>query len=219
MHSFKFNKNKKVTAYVVLPLLIALLAYFLAGAILYTTCRPLFSIFGLLYGKENAYTTQTSLYSPATRQRGTIGQSQITYPKQDTHYAKIKLPGTDKSEDLYYGDSDYVLKKGIGQYSGTLLPGYNSPILLAGHNNTYFNNLKKIKKGQVVEITTYYGIYKYKVIKTAVKKSDDKSAYDLLQNKEQLIMYTCYPFDMLGITNDRFYVYADLISGPEIVDD
>ncbi|MDF2568387.1 MAG: hypothetical protein K0R90_1843, partial [Oscillospiraceae bacterium] len=43
-------------------------------------------------------------------------------------------------------------------------------------------------------------------------------AYDLSQKKEQLILYTCYPFNTLGLTSKRFFVYADKISGPQIVD-
>jgi sortase A len=32
-------------------------------------------------------------------------------------------------------------------------------------------------------------------------------------------MYTCYPFDELGLTNDRFYVYAEYVSGPQVKSD
>lgn len=212
------RKSKKVTAYIVLPLLIALVTYFFAGVVLYTTCRPVFSVLSLLYGKDSAYTSKESLYSPSTSQRGNISAGQIEYPSEGTHYAKIQLPHTNKSADLYYGDTDEVLKKGIGQFTGTLIPGYGSPILLAGHNNTYFGNLKSIKKGDEVVITTSYGVFTYQVTKTAVKNCYDNTAYDLMQDKEQLIMYTCYPFGQLGLTNDRFYVYAEKVSGPNIVD-
>ena len=29
-------------------------------------------------------------------------------------------------------------------------------------------------------------------------------------------MYTCYPFDELGLTDYRFFVYAELVSGTPI---
>jgi sortase A len=29
-------------------------------------------------------------------------------------------------------------------------------------------------------------------------------------------MYTCYPFDELGLTDQRFFVYAKYVSGPQI---
>ena len=71
--------------------------------------------------------------------------------------------------------------------------------------------------GDIVTITTSYGVFEYQVTDMQVKSSTDKSAYDLKQDKEQLILYTCYPFDMLGLTPNRYFVYADKISGPSIV--
>ena len=37
----------------------------------------------------------------------------------------------------------------------------------------------------------------------------------LLMN-ENLILYTCYPFDALGFTPNRYFVYASYTSGPEL---
>ena len=74
--------------------------------------------------------------------------SQIEFPVYGAHYASIQLPGTDEAEDLYFGDSNAVLKKGIGQYMGSFLPGYGSPILLSGHNNTYFHAPEKCEGGR-----------------------------------------------------------------------
>ena len=55
-------------------------------------------------------------------------------------------------------------------------------------------------------------------IEMCIRDRDD-TAYDLLQDKEQLIMYTCYPFEMLvGITKqERLFVYADKISGLSLI--
>ena len=50
-----------------------------------------------------------------------------------------------------------------------------------------------------------------------IAKATDTQAYDLLQNKEQLILFTCYPVEGLGEKEDRFFVYADKISGPTVV--
>ena len=37
---------------------------------------------------------------------------------------------------------------------------------------------------------------------------------DFSREDENLILYTCYPFDAMGFTPDRFFVYARYISGP-----
>ena len=37
---------------------------------------------------------------------------------------------------------------------------------------------------------------------------------DFTRTDENLILYTCYPFDALGFTPNRFFVYAKYVSGP-----
>lgn len=145
--------------------------------------------------------------------------SQIEMPKFGTHYAMLSFDRTGTELPLYFGDNKKILKKGAGQYIGSFIPGYNRPILIAGHNNTHFNTLKELQISDIVTITTNYGIYKYKIFDTKVTKADDDSAYDLSLKKEQLILYTCFPFDIVGFTDQRYFVYADKISGPEIIFD
>jgi sortase A len=146
-----------------------------------------------------------------------ILQSQIEMPKFGTYYAMLSFDSIGTDLPLYFGDSKQILKKGAGQYIGSFIPGYNRPILIAGHNNTYFNTLKELQISDIVTITTNYGIYKYKIYDTKVTDADDDSAYDLSLKKEQLILYTCYPFDIVGFTDQRYFVYAEKISGPEII--
>ena len=214
------KKHKRLMGFIVIPLIFAFLSYILLFTVLSPMMKPVFSIFQLMSSEKGAdfYSLPESIYSPSSISEGTVSLSQIEFPVYGAHYASIQLPGTDEAEDLYFGDSNAVLKKGIGQYMGSFLPGYGSSILLTGHNNTYFHNLKNVKEGDVFTITTSYGVYEYKVTGTAIKTRTDKTAYDLNQQKEQLILYTCYPFNALGLTSQRYFVYADKISGPEIVD-
>ena len=119
---------------------------------------------------------------------------------------------------LFFGDDDVALRNGVGIYAGSFIPGYGGTILIAGHNNTYFNGLKNASKGQIVKIKTSYGNYQYRINDIAVKKATDGSAYDLSAPRENLIMYTCYPFDELGLTPWRCFVYGEFVSGPQVVD-
>ncbi len=148
-----------------------------------------------------------------------VNEKEIVMPTYGTHYARLEIKSASVSTDLYFGDSSAVLKKGVGQYIGSFIPGCGRPLLVGGHNNSAFNSLQFVKKGDIVTITTNYGIYKYKITSTRITDHKDKSAYDLSLQKEQLILYTCYPFDTLGLTSKRFFVYGDKISGPAIVSD
>ena len=94
------------------------------------------------------------------------------------------------------------------------LPGEGKTILLSGHNNTFFNDLQHVEEGATVTITTHYSVYTYEVTETKILDYQDSSAYDFSREDENLILYTCYPFDAMGFTPDRFFVYARYVSGP-----
>ena len=87
-------------------------------------------------------------------------------------------------------------------------------ILLAGHNNTFFNDLQHAEAGATVTITTHYGVYTYEVTEMKVMDYQDETSYDFSRTDENLILYTCYPFDALGFTPNRYFVYAKYVSGP-----
>lgn len=130
--------------------------------------------------------------------------SEIQYPKTGEQFGELIIEDCSIDNNLFFGDGNVALRNGVGIYNGSFIPGYGKTILVAGHNNTYFNGLKNAKAGQTVTIKTSYGNYTYEITDTAVKKATDTSAYDLNANEENLIMYTCYPFDELGLTDQRF---------------
>ena len=39
------------------------------------------------------------------------------------------------------------------------------------------------------------------------------------KEQEKLILYTCYPFEIIGYKSQRLFVYADKISGPTILEE
>ena len=117
---------------------------------------------------------------------------------------------------LFYGDGDAQLNYGVGIYAGSFIPGYGRPIIIAGHNATYFNGLKYAQIGQTILIRTSYGNYRYEVTDIQVKHKDDSSAYDLEAQEETLTLYTCYPFDQFGLTPQGCFVYAKYVSGPKL---
>lgn len=142
------------------------------------------------------------------------------YPTNGLEYGTITCSEIDLNVPLYYGDSNSIFKKGAGQYTGdavkTGIPGQGNPIIIGGHDMTFFAPLADVKEGQVITINTSYGVFEYKVTKTKVAKYDDKSAYATFKG-EKLVLYTCYPMGALfGQKDDRFFVYADKVSGPVI---
>lgn len=145
-----------------------------------------------------------------------IPLSSINYPYFGQRFGEIIIEDCQIYATVYFGDSDYELNSGVGMYTGTYIPGYGRTIMVAGHNNMDFHNFKYAQVGQKVLFRTGYGNYTYEITDIQVKGETDSSAYDLDATTENLIMYTCYPFEQLNHTPYRCFVYAKLISGPVI---
>lgn len=149
--------------------------------------------------------------------KSTTDESDIQVPELETKYGTISCDRIELSAPLYYGDSDSTLLLGAGQYPNGVLPGYGRPLLISGHDATFFAPLERIKMGDVIIITTETGNYHYSVSSKIVADAEDTSAYDLTSEKEQLILYTCYPFGQLvGDRSRRFFVYCDPTPDPGI---
>lgn len=141
----------------------------------------------------------------------------IQIPEYGARYGNILCDRIDLNAPLYYGDSDDILEKGAGQYIAGAMPGEGRPILIGGHDIVFFAPLENIAAGDIVQVETNYGIFQYEVTQTKVSNADDTSAYSLTGEKEQLILYTCYPFgSLIGNRSQRFFVYCDrIIDGQE----
>ncbi|MFA6309080.1 MAG: class D sortase [Clostridia bacterium] len=148
----------------------------------------------------------------------TLPLEKVSFPDYGNVFGKIDIPAVNLSSLLIYGDDDECLSRGAGQYIGSFIPGYGSTTLISGHKNTVFKNLKSVKKGNTINITTTYGIYSYKVTKIAIKLDSDASAYNLETKYDNIILYTCIWQDTpVGSVKMRYFVYADYIKGPRFI--
>ena len=148
----------------------------------------------------------------------TVKRADVPQANYGDLYAYVKCQDIGLDCPVYMGSDNSILKLGAGQVTATYQPGFGSLIMIGAHNNTFFNCLKNIQTGTVITMETRYGTYTYQVNSTEVVDVTDKDAYDFFTDHEQLLLYTCYPFDMLASTDYRFMVHADLVSGPTIVD-
>jgi sortase A len=155
----------------------------------------------------------TKLQTLVMNKKSTEDQSEVQVPEPDTQYGTIDCERIALSAPVYYGDSETVLQNGVGQFALSGLPGEGKPILMSAHDSTYFAPLEQVAVGDVITITTNNGEYHYSVGTTRIADEADTTAYDLTQDKEQLILYTCYPFGQLvGKRSERFFVYCDLVT-------
>lgn len=213
-------KHHTLMAYIVVPLVYCFIGYFALYFTFSPIVFPVIASLNLMISENKPdYSSQVqSIFKgSAGGNAETVNITDIEMPTYGTHYASLSIESAAIQTDLYFGDSSAVLKKGVGQFIGSFIPGYGRPLLIGGHNNGSFNSLQFVKAGDIVTIKTNYGIYQYAVTETKIALASDTKAYDLGQDKEQLILYTCYPFNTLGLTSKRYFVYADKVSGPTIV--
>lgn len=136
-----------------------------------------------------------------------------SYPEYGSKYGQIKISSVGIDLPLYYGDNMEVLSHGIGQYAGSYFPGEGGTIILAGHNDPgFFDKLLEVKQGEKVSLDTSYGKFEYIIESFKVVNEKDLSAFPIQDDKEILIMYTCYPLGV-GKKTERFVVYAYRVGG------
>lgn len=219
------HKLKKLMAYIYMPLIFTVIGYGLLLLAISPYISMVKNISSLIMVQQTPtfHTQLESIYQKPPidleEQPDTLKVDSITWPKYGEQYAEITCDKLQLKAPVYFGDNNDILREGVGQYIGSFMPGYNRLILLAGHNTTYFKPLQKVEVGDIFTITTSYGIYQYEITETRIADHNDSTAYDLLMEEEQLIMYTCYPFETLaGTKTDRLFVYGKKIAGPTVVD-
>ncbi|HEX2986197.1 MAG TPA: class D sortase [Caproiciproducens sp.] len=214
-----FHGKNHVVAFFLYPVLFAALSFLLLFAALAPTIRSVSAAADLLFFSSEARSEKQmgNIFTQAPKVSvDTVKLSSITFPQYGTRFGRITIPSASIQADLFFGDGAEALRKGVGVYNGSFIPGYGKTILIAGHNHTYFHRLGQAKTGDFISIETNYGVYRYRITNALVKSASDQTAYDLKDGEENLILYTCYPFDCIGLTPQRYYVYAKYVSGPKI---
>lgn len=211
------NKDLKwLTARIFAPLVFALAGYLLIYAAFGSILSTVDGVWSLITG-GNSYEAQELMENRLDGYTETVPSSVITFPQYGDCYGELRIPTADITAPLYYGDNDKLLKKGVCQYIGSMFIGSGTTVLISGHNNTYLHTLDRVQIGDRIEIDTNYGDYVYEIETISVEKASDSSWYNLESELEYLELYTCYPFNALGLTRYRYCVGAKYVSGPKIL--
>jgi len=133
------------------------------------------------------------------------------YPEYGTQYATIQIPKIDVNLPVYFGDTLEILKKGVGHSSGSYFPGEGGSIVYMGHNSAkMFRRFSELQMGNEITIKTNYGEYHYKIYDMQLIKETEVEKLPIQEQKEILMVYTCYPFNNIGYATQRYVVYAEL---------
>jgi sortase A len=151
-------------------------------------------------------------YKPTVELKSSVDQNKNIYPSYGEKFADLIIAKSSINIPVFHGDSEEQLIKGAGHFNGSRFPGEGSNVVLAGHRNSVFSNLKDVSKGDTIILNTTYGKYVYNISEIKIVKGNDNSIVQPLDS-EKLTLYTCYPFDYIGNAPNRYVVISDLVSG------
>lgn len=222
MQTMSYRSVKQVLKYFYIPIVMGLIFAGVGFLLAETEGDLRKSLFNTFINTQPLYTQNNDNFVPVEveedKQPNKISSLEFNWPKYGDRYGTLECDKLEINAPVFYGDRGSVLVDGAGTYIGSSLPGMNNTILIGAHDTTYFEGLENVKKDDEFVFTTEYGIYRYKVtdIKIAKKEDFDKS-YNLANDKEQLVLYTCYPFGKLnGTKEERMFVYLDKVNGPTL---
>lgn len=140
--------------------------------------------------------------------RAGAGQERATpWPWADT-WPVARLTAKQRDIDLIVlaGGSGRTLAFGPGHLSASAMPGQTGNTIIAGHRDTHFQFLRKIKVGELLGMETTRGQrHLYEVVGVDIVDSR-RGSLVLDTDAAMLTLVTCYPFDALEAGGPLRYV-------------
>jgi len=119
-------------------------------------------------------------------------------------FGRISIPRIGLSAMVAEGDDDDTLRHAVGHIPGTAAPWGAGNVALAGHRDTFFRGLNRVRLDDVIELETLRGSFKYRVERITVVGPQD---IHVLQSPEwDLTLVTCFPFHYVGPAPQRYIV-------------
>lgn len=132
------------------------------------------------------------------------------YPDEGDNIGSLTIPALKRKLPIIQGTGNEELKKGVGHFTQSVLPGEEDNCVLSGHRDTVFSQLDDIKIGDLLIVETSAGTFTYEVKSMRIVHEDDKTVIVPTDNAV-LTLTTCYPFFAIGNAPDRYIVSSELI--------
>jgi sortase A len=163
--------------------------------------------FALLDAKLYQVSAKRSLESQIQVQKESkVTQSRPAIKAGDV-LGRMDIPRLGVSVAVFQGTNSRMLRRGVGHIEGTPLPGEAGNSGIAGHRDTFFRELKNVRKDDKIEFQTAAGLFRYEVNWVKVVAPDDTSVLTP-STEAALTLVTCYPFYFVGPAPNRFVVRA-----------
>ena len=165
-----------------------------------------------LYFYSKGYVAQI-LLDHAWKRTVQTRSPQLAWPWAETHpVGKIYFPKMDEFFTILDGTTTEALAFGPGLVEGTSYPGEAGNICIAGHRDSFFNNIQNLDIGDIIRIDYVDSQQLFQIENTRVVQPED-TRWLAPSDSTLLTLITCYPFNYIGDAPDRYIVRAGLV-GP-----
>jgi sortase A len=120
---------------------------------------------------------------------------------------RIDIPRVGVSAVILQGTSERSLEQAAGHVASTALPGGAGNVAIAGHRDSVFRHLERIRLGDAIKVSTPEATRLYRVDAIRIVDPSD-TAVLAPASTPRLTLITCYPFYYIGPAPHRFVVQA-----------
>ena len=156
-----------------------------------------------------------ALAQAAARRSAPRETSSVAGPREGELVARLAIPRLDADLAVFEGTSDDVLQRGPGHLSGTALPGgagRDGNCVIAGHRDSFFRGLGRLRPGDVVRLRTVGGERVYRIRERRIV-APSRTSVAAPGGRPLLTLITCYPFDWIGSAPYRLVLVAEPVAG------
>ena len=145
-------------------------------------------------------------------------EQQLSTEKANVPFATLSIEAIDLLMPIYHGTEESVLSAGVGHLKQTSLPvgGESTHAVLSAHSGMQsmkaFDDLKKLKKGDLIGISVLLENLCYEVTGTQTVLPEDVESIAIVPGEDLLTLVTCTPY---GINTHRYLVHAKRVPAPE----
>jgi sortase A len=155
-----------------------------------------------------------ALKQPARLSGGAPSPKTVVYAKNPSDgdvLGSLSIPVLGTTLPVIEGTSANDLKKGVGHFAQSVMPGADDNCVLSGHRDTVLVGLGKLKIGDRLIVQTATGTYTYQIKRIRIVQADDRTVI-VPTGHAVLTLTTCYPFYFIGSAPDRYVLRADLVT-------
>jgi sortase A len=125
---------------------------------------------------------------------------------------KLSIPRIRLEDVVLEGVDAHSLLLGPGHMQNSVEPGMRGNAVLAGHRDTFFRKVHKLRPGDDIYVLRDGKRFHYKVTARKIVQADDLSVLRS-SDRTELTLITCYPTHAIGPAPERLVVVA-LMAGP-----